>query len=373
MHINKNRRSRWACLAMVMVMLVCLPAIGSDGFFFFTPDRENAVFDLDKPVPQDALYFKDIDNRPYLTGMYYQFDNEDGSDFFCHFLYMDMGYGIKRLGLDYKLKRKDGTMVYFGRKYELSESNLGRDHFEFKVGPNIVNGDHKYHHLKIVDGPVKADVVLKTEVPFYRVGEEGKHCLTYECKEFGVITYFPLFSVTGTVEENGKKTMVSGWGYGNRSIQTHTDPNFTNFHTALRWQKDGLGFDLHDYTTLAGEWLPILMVYNNGKMIHVSQSYKKENIEFYKEPRSGKRIPIGYKIVSEGHGVKVQIEFTGVKLTDYNDPLVVLSPIEKSIVQLFVHAPLDMRFDGHVKLTLNTKTGTVVKEGPAHGLALMAK
>ena len=32
----------------------------------------------------------------------------------------------------------------------------------------------------------------------------------------------------------------------------------------------------------------------------------------------------------------------------------------------------NMGFDGHVKMTLTTEEGTVVKEGPAHGLALMA-
>ena len=45
-----------------------------------------------------------------------------------------------------------------------------------------------------------------------------------------------------------------------------------------------------------------------------------------------------------------------------NDPLIILSPIEKYLVQLVSEEPLDMRFDGKVKLTITTKEGTIIKD-----------
>ncbi|HUT55431.1 MAG TPA: hypothetical protein VM658_18720 [bacterium] len=39
---------------------------------------------------------------------------------------------------------------------------------------------------------------------------------------------------------------------------------------------------------------------------------------------------------------------------------------------IFAEEPLDLRFEGRVKMTLTTDEGTVVKEGPAHGMIAMA-
>ena len=66
----------------------------------------------------------------------------------------------------------------------------------------------------------------------------------------------------------------------------------------------------------------------------------------------------------------VEIEFTHVKMTDYNDPLIALTKLERTLIQFFSASPLDIRFDGHVKMTVTTPEGTITKEGPGHGLAL---
>ena len=94
---------------------------------------------------------------------------------------------------------------------------------------------------------------------------------------------------------------------------------------------------------------------------------------YYTEPKSGKKMPLGFKVVSESKDMKVEIEYTGVKMTGYNDPLIILSSIEKKLVQFFAAAPLDLRFDGNVKLTITTPEGAITKEGPAHSLTLLSQ
>jgi hypothetical protein len=344
--------------------------------FYFVEDPENAVYDLDARVPDDALNFRDYNDTPFGDNMYYQFDSEDGSDFYCHFIYSDMGFRIKAYALDYKLRYPDGKTVFYGSRFDADESYLAKDSFDRKVGPNRVWGDNSRHRMHIESGPLKLDVTLKTLVPFFAPGEGGMMYLDAERKKKSHITHFPLFSAEGTIDDGSKIMKIKGWGYGNRGWQEGWLITYlTKFHTGLRWQKDGLGFDMYDYITtdhLGNVWMPILMVYNNGKMIHVSQSYEKENLDYYYEPKTGSKIPTSYRIKSVRKDSTVEIEFIDVKLTDYNDPLIILSKFEKYLLSFITEAPLDIRFDGYVKMKVTTPEGTITKEGPAHGLALVA-
>ena len=144
------------------------------------------------------------------------------------------------------------------------------------MGPHSVTGDQNSHRIVIDEGPIKLDVILKTTVPFFRPGKDGKICPDYECEKSGVFTHFPQFSVKGKMVYEGKTTDISGWGVGNRSYQDFMSSEMIGYHSALRWQKDGIGFDVQDYIIPSGEWLPLLMVHKDGKMIHVSQTIKRK-------------------------------------------------------------------------------------------------
>jgi hypothetical protein len=368
---NLGRTFLSACLGLA---LLAGAAAGASRFVFFAPDPKTAVYDLEAAVPADALHFKPYTRTPHMESFYYQFDNHDGSDFFCHLFFADLGLGMKRFGIDYKLRYPSGKTTFFGAQYDPAQTELAGDRFDWKIGPHRLSGDASEHHLQINDGPMKLDVTFKVRVPLFRVGE-GKMFFGDRDRKEGMITYFPSFAVSGTMQDGRTVATVAGWGYGNQVKQDFLAEMF-ELHTALRWQKDDLGFDVHDYITpkaMGSEWLPILMVHRHGKMIHVSQNYKKENLEFYDEPRSKKRIPVGYRVVSEAQDFKIVIEFTQVKLGDYNDPLLSLGPLEKYMLQLLTESPLDLRFDGRVRLTITTPAETVVMEGPGHGLALVAQ
>ena len=129
----KNKTKTAIIIAFALIS-ICSAAYASGKFYFYSADRENAEFDLDAKVPKDALYTRSFEETPFFDVLYYQFDNNDGMDFFCHFLYADMGYGIKRSGVDYKVRLPDGKLVVFGRKYDSDEIFLAPDHFEYKNG-----------------------------------------------------------------------------------------------------------------------------------------------------------------------------------------------------------------------------------------------
>ncbi len=367
-------KSRFFALTFTLCLAAAVSAAST--VFFFAPDREAGGYDLDKTAPLSELYFEPYQDTPYSDSLYYQFEVAEGVDFFCHFFYADMGFRVKKYGMDYKLTKKGGEKVYFGRKFDSDEGSMAKNAFAWKLGPNSAGGDADSQRLRIQSGPLSVDVTLKVEVPYYQVGEQGALYLDEDREEWSKFVYFPLFSVTGKIKEGATVHKVDGWGYGNRVYaENYMITDFSRLHTALRWQKDGLGFDLHDYYAIeeyGSEWLPVLMVYRDGKMIHVSQSFEKEVLEHVVEPKSGKKLPASYRVASRAEDVMVTIEFTDVKLTDYNDPLIVLSSFEKTLIQLISDAPLDLRFDGRVKMTLTTPEGTVVKEGPGHGLALVS-
>ena len=356
--------------------LIAAAALAAPSITFFVRDPRTAAYDLRAAVPPDALFFKGNYTTPYTGGPYYQFDSENGYDFYCHFIFADLGFGLKKYLVDYKLHYPDGTCKVFGGKFDQDEGFQAEDRFEWKIGPNRIKGDQAIHHLHIESGALRVDVDLKTLVPFYRVGDDGRIYLEPERKGWGQLTYFPLFAAQGTILDGETSIPVSGWGYGNLSRMHFIITEITSLHTALRWQKDGLGFDFHDYRAApeyGGNWFGVLMVYDQGRMIHVSQDFRKEILESVTEPKTGFKIPIGYRLESRGQGVTVQIEFTGVRLADYNDPLVWLGGIEKRLVELVTEPPLDLRLDGQVKLTVTTDQGTIIKAGPGHGLALQSQ
>jgi len=356
--------------------VIAVAALAAPSISFFVRDPKTAVYDLRAAVPLDALFFNPDYTTLYTDGLYYQFDSGNGYDFYCHFIFVDLGFGLKKYLVDYKLHYPDGTYKVFGGKFDKDEGFMAGDRLEWKMGPNTIKGDPAIHRLHLASGALRVDVDLKTLVPFYRIGDEGMMYLEPERKGWGQFTYFPLLEAQGTIRDGETSIPISGWGYGNRSRMHFMITEITSLHTALRWQKDGLGFDFHDYRAApeyGGNWFGVLMVYNQGRMIHVSQNYRKEILESVTEPKTGFKIPIGYRLESRGQGVTVQIEFAGVRLADHNDPLVWLGDIEKRLIELVTEPPLDLRLDGQVKLTVTTDQGTIIKAGPGHGLALQSQ
>jgi hypothetical protein len=364
------------CLAVLCLILASSPAgFTASDVYFFVPDFKSATYDLKRPVPADALHFAGYDDAPYSDFLYYQIENDAGQDLFLHLFYMDVGMGVKSYGMDYKLRLNDGRTVYFGRKYDTDQGAMASNRFDWRIGPNSIQGNFSTQQVHLADGPLRADLTFKTEVPFYQVGDQGKIYLDIGKKQWGRFTYFPLFSVTGTLEVEGTRIPIKGWGYGNRVVQHYDPSGFAELHTALRWQQDGLGFDVHDYQTtpeLGGQWLPILMVYHKGRLVHVAQDYEKEVLSYVEDARSGKRIPADYRIRSQKGDSTVTIEFSGVKITDYNDPMLSLNTMEKVLVKLISPPPIDIRLDGQVKITLTTPQGTLTRQGAGHGLTLVS-
>jgi len=350
-------------------------ALAASTISFFVTDPKSAKYDLGARVPADALFFKGYDSTIYTDGIYYQFDSDNGYDFYCHFVLADVGI-MKQYLVDYKLHQPDGKYKVFGGRFDSDDCSLAADRYEWRIGPNSIQGDMSAHRLRIASEPLRVDVTLKTLVPFYQVGDHGMIYVEPDRKKSGQLTYFPLFAAEGTIKDGGTVIKISGWGYGNRMTENFLFTDLTSLHTALRWQKDGLGFDLHDYQ-LRPEWggglLKILMVYNQGKLCHVSQSYDKKNLEFIIEKKTGLSVPTDYRVISKAPGIEAVIEFREVKLSDYNDPLIWLGSVEKYFLSLVSPPPLDLRFDGRVKITITTPDGSITEEGPGHGLALLSQ
>lgn len=370
-------RMRGGAAIVIFAAVLAAAALGAgQRMSFFVDDPKTATYQLDKKLPVDELYFKPYTETPRTIGLYYQFDSDTGHDFYCHFILADMGL-IKRYMIDYKLHYPDGTSKVLGTRFDVDDGSISADRFEWRVGPNRIEGDLGSHTIHIETGPIQVDVVMKTKVPFIRVGDEGKMKVLPEGDKYFQVTYFPMFEVEGEIRDGGTVIPVKGWGYGNLATATFVITNLTSLHTALRWQKDGVGFDLHDYITvpeLGSEWMGILIVYKDGKIIQVAQDYDKKNLDKVFEEKSGMHLPGSYRVTSERQGVAVEIDFTGVRLADYNDPLVWLGSIEKYLIQLFTEPPLDLRFEGGVRLKVTMPDGEVIeKTGPGHGLALVSQ
>ena len=371
------RGRKKTALFFAAVALAAGVALAAQKISFFVADPKTATYDLDARVPADALFFKGYDDTPYTSGLYYQFDSDNGYDFYCHFIFADMGFLITKYIIDYKLHYPDGTYKVMGTKFDSDEGSMAKDRFEWRVGPNWVKGDRSSHKIHIETGPLRVDVVMKTAAPFYRVGGEGMMYIEPERDKHMRFFYFPMFKAEGTIKDGATVINVNGWGYGNLTNSNFVITNQTPLHTGLRWQKDGIGFDLHDYVSgpeYGGEWLGILIVYKDGKIIQVSQDYDKKNLDKVYEEKTKTHVPGSYSVRSDKQGVKVEIDFTGVKLSDYNDPLIWLGTVEKYLIQLVTEPPLDLRFDGHVRMKVTMPGGEVIeKQGPGHGLALVSQ
>ena len=367
---------RSAAAFFTLVFLIAALALAAQTISFFVANPKEAKYDLKASVPSDFLLAKPYQDTPFTDCIYYQFDSDNGYDFYCHYIMADVGIISKKYLLDYKLHYPDGRFKVFGGKFDADQGSIAADRFEWRIGPNYTRGDSSTHQLHIESGALIVDVTMKAVVPAYRVGKDGMLYIEPERKKWGQFTYFPLFRAEGAIKDGATVIPITGWGYGNRANENFIISDVTSLHTALRWQKEGLGFDVHDYQAFpeyGGQWLPILIVYNKGRLIHVSQNYQKEVLDYITEEKTGLKIPAGYRITSQGPGIEVKIEFAQVKLADYNDPLVWLGTVEKYLLNLVSDPPLDLRFDGQVKITVTTAEGTIEKQGPGHGLALLTQ
>jgi len=368
-------RKNIIAVIVIVAGLTASVALAAATVSFFARDPNAAKYDLNARVPADALFFKGYNSTVYTDSIYYQFDADNGYDFYCHFVLADVSV-TKQYIVDYKLHQPDGKYKVFGGRFDADASSMAADRFEWRIGPNSLKGDAAAHKIHLESGPLRVDVTLKTAVPFYRVGDQGMIYVEPDRKKSGQLTYFPLFAAEGTIKDGNTVIKISGWGYGNRMTENFLFNEVSKLHTALRWQKDGLGFDLHDYQLLpeyGGGLLKILMIYHQGKLVHVSQNYAKQNLNSVTEKKTGLKIPADYRVTSKAPGSEAVIEFTNVKLSDYNDPLIWLGSVEKYLLSLVSPPPLDLRFDGQVKITLTTPTSTITKQGPGHGLALLAQ
>jgi hypothetical protein len=332
--------------ALVAVVVVCSYALAGSRIFFMSADRERAVHDLDKKLQAGALAFKGYEKTPYSESIFYQFSSEGGVDFFTHIMFADIGFTIKRFGLDFKIRYPDGRVHYFGRQIDKEECAQSQDRFSWKLGRNSIGGDLETHRLHIEEHGVVIDATFKAVAPLYRVGDDGMIYLDPGKKKWGQITFFTCFEVEGTLKDGVTVVPIKGWGYGDYVRGNFIVTEFTRFCSGTRFYRDGLGFDFIEWTTTeeyGSEFLSVLLVHHRGKMIHVSLSSKKTVLDYFVEPRSGKKIPAGYIVESRDQKVSVKFEFLDVKVTDYNDPLIILSPLEKALVQLISDAPLDMR------------------------------
>jgi hypothetical protein len=361
--------------ALLIALIVCPLALAGAKIFYMTSDRENAVHDLDKKLPPDALAFKGYDDTPYSESIFYQFTSENGVDFFTHVIYADIGFTIKRHGLDFKVRYPDGNIHYFGRQIDHDQCEMAGGRFSWKLGRNSISGDLNNHLLHIEEDGVVVDVVFKAVAPIYRVGRDGMIYLDAERKKWGQMTFLTCFEVEGTLRDGATVIPIKGWGYGDHTRGNFIVTEFTRYCHGTHFYKDGLGYDFIEWTATekyGSEFLSVLLVHQDGKLIHVSQNSKKTVLEHFIEPRSKKKIPASYTVESEGQGVAVKVEFTDVKLTDYNDPLIILSPVERALIELVSDAPLDLRFDGNVKLIVKTPEGTDVREGRTYGLTILS-
>jgi hypothetical protein len=367
--IGCSRRWRVAIIGII-VLLSALAFAGSE-LFVFTADREHAKYDLARKLPADALNFPNYTETPYFHTLFYQISNPDGTVFFSHFLLGDLGYGIKRMGMDFKLRYPDGKVHYWGGEFKAETVAIKTDRYSWTLGNNRVEGDLTTQRLHFDQDRLKADLTVKMLAPVYRIGDEGMIYLEADHKKWMQITFLTCFSAEGTISDGATVIPVKGWGYGDAVRGNFVVTDFGQICTGLRFYQDGLGVDLLEYTSTparGGEVIPIIIVHRDGKIVAVCASPKKTVTEYYTEPRSGKKLPASFTLEGKSGEVGIRLDYTGVKLTDYNDPLKILSPLEKKVIQLVSEAPLDMRFDGQLKVSLTDSAGTVTRSGPVFSL-----
>jgi len=111
-------------------VLLAAMALAATSISFFVRDPATASYDLNATVPPDALFFKDSLDKPSTEAIYYQFDSDNGYDFYCHFVFVDMGWLGSRYVVDYKLHYPDGTYKVFGGQFEKEKGALARDQFK---------------------------------------------------------------------------------------------------------------------------------------------------------------------------------------------------------------------------------------------------
>lgn len=195
-------------------------------------------------------------------------------------------------------------------------------------------------------------------------------------RKWGQMTYFTCFTAKGELIDGGEPVRIDGWGYGDYVRGNFLVTEFTRFCSGLRFYRDGVGFDFIDYLVTddkGGGWFPVLIVHKDGRIVHVSLDCEKTVTKSFIEPKTGMEVPTDFTIKSAGPGVSVEIDFRDVALADYNDPMIVLGPVERFIVNIFTDAPLDLRLDGKVSMKLTTQEGALLREGDAYALVLMAE
>src|SRR3972149_2367085 len=68
----------------------------------------------------------------------------------------------KQYIVDYKLHQPDGKYKVFGGRFDADASSMAADRFEWRIGPNSLQGDAAAHKIHPESGPLRADVTLKT-------------------------------------------------------------------------------------------------------------------------------------------------------------------------------------------------------------------
>jgi len=353
----------------VLICLLAASALLAAGDYFVESMKQQG-----EAVSDPAeLYFTGYHDTPWFQSIFYQVSGDCGTDFFTHLFFTDLGFGIRRFGLDFKLRYPDGRVRYFGRQMSSSEGELERGAFSIRLGPNRASGDLEKHVLHIEEDGLVADFEFKALAPFYRPADGARVYLDRDREDWASIIYFTCFEVQGTIKDGGTVTRVSGWGYGDLLRGNILVTDFARFCSGIRFYKDGLGFDYVDYAVTpeyGGSLVPVLIVHKDGKIIHASAGCRKTVLASFQDPETGQFIPADVLIESEGEGVKARIEFTGVEVTDYNDPLITFSPWGRRLIALFADAPLDLRMDGDVKIEVETDDGLETREGRTYALVL---
>ncbi len=294
----------------------------------------------------------------------YYLDNGGGG--YIQFSYARVGFIFKQLLVHHSHYTNEGKLVY--RKDIMSVDKLNWEPLipALKMGESSWSGFYPDFKVRAYLKDLKADLTFHCLVPGWRPGKGPAHYGSPDGPWYDLVVMIPWAEVSGTIEAEGKKKKVKGFGYCDHNVQTIWFSTQCNRIYALRSFAKNWAIHFLDYQSTpeyGGEHLRWLIVMNKGKILFATDKYEISFSDWKKSKNYN--IPSRAKIKVSQSGFQLEGEIIGKKLVEILDINSQLPSWIAPAVNKLIRQPVLTRQIAEIKWHIKTKhkTKTIKAEG----------